>query len=280
MKTKLPLLLGTLFLAGAVHAQTANSSDVEQWQRYTVAGEEFSVKLPVRPVLTALQVSNPQGQGKRWERTLMATSDGVHFWVYAYENPKPRQPLDDFIREQTRHQRLKLVDKQTFEEDGIKRHEYRWTGQNRPRTEQYIATEQHLYRFLVDGANAEDPRAKAFFSSILLGKNPEGVAVDPSPQGEPIYTAKDVDQKARITRFFPPDYTEEARRNKVTGIVILKVVLSSNGQITNISVVSGLPFGLTERAIAAARKLQFVPAVKDGKNVSMWTQVEYNFNLY
>jgi outer membrane biosynthesis protein TonB len=45
-------------------------------------------------------------------------------------------------------------------------------------------------------------------------------------------------------------------------------------------VVQGLPYGLTEQAIAAARKLKFVPAMKDGKNVSMWIQLEYNFNLY
>jgi len=44
--------------------------------------------------------------------------------------------------------------------------------------------------------------------------------------------------------------------------------------------VSGLPHGLTEQAIAAARKLKYIPAVKDGKYASMWMQLEYNFNLY
>jgi hypothetical protein len=45
-------------------------------------------------------------------------------------------------------------------------------------------------------------------------------------------------------------------------------------------VVQGLPDGLTERAIEAARKIKFVPASKEGKYVSMWMQLEYNFNLY
>ena len=62
--------------------------------------------------------------------------------------------------------------------------------------------------------------------------------------------------------------------------VILKCVFASNGSITNIRVVSGLPYGLTERAIDAARKIKFIPAMKDGKCVSMWMQLEYNFNLY
>ena len=77
-----------------------------------------------------------------------------------------------------------------------------------------------------------------------------------------------------------PMYTEEARQNGVTGTVILKVVFSSNGDVNNIRTVSGLPFGLTERAIEAAKKIKFIPAVKDGTFVSMWMQLEYNFNLY
>jgi TonB family protein len=76
-----------------------------------------------------------------------------------------------------------------------------------------------------------------------------------------------------------PAYTEVARENQVTGTVILKCVFASNGSITN-RVVSGLPYGLTERAIDAARKIKFIPAMKDGKYVSMWMQLEYNFNLY
>ena len=281
MRKRLPLILFTLFIAVAVKAQTSN--DVEQWQRYTVEGAGFSVKLPTRPVLTALQVSYGPPRGKRWERTLLATADGVQYTVRAYENPAPQQSLTDFVTLQSLPQRSKLVAKRSFKKDGVDRHEYTWLDKNKkPRTEQFFATEQHIYHFLVEGADADHPGAKQFFSSILLGSNPEGIAISDGPglNGEKIYERKEVDQKVRITKFFPPEYTEEARRNKVTGTVILKVVLSSNGQITNISVVSGLPFGLTERAIAAARKMQFVPAVKDGKNVSMWTQLEYNFDLY
>jgi hypothetical protein len=52
------------------------------------------------------------------------------------------------------------------------------------------------------------------------------------------------------------------------------------GMYSNIRVVLGLPGGLTERSIEAARRIKFVPATKDGKNVSMWMQLEYNYNLY
>ena len=95
-----------------------------------------------------------------------------------------------------------------------------------------------------------------------------------------IFTGKEVTSKARLISKPEPQYTEDARKNQVTGTVVLKCVFSSNGTVTNIRTVSGLPYGLTERAIAAARQIKFVPATKDGHQVSMWMQLEYNFNLY
>ena len=95
-----------------------------------------------------------------------------------------------------------------------------------------------------------------------------------------IFTGKDVTSKARLISKPEPQYTEDARKNQITGTVVLKVVFASSGQVTNIRTVSGLPYGLTERAIAAARQIKFTPATKDGHQVSMWMQLEYNFNLY
>jgi TonB family protein len=95
-----------------------------------------------------------------------------------------------------------------------------------------------------------------------------------------IFTGKEVTSKAVLISKPEPQYTEEARKNQITGTVVLKVVFASNGSVTNIRTVSGLPNGLTERAIAAARNIKFRPATKDGHPVSMWMQLEYNFNLY
>lgn len=75
-------------------------------------------------------------------------------------------------------------------------------------------------------------------------------------------------------------YTEEARQNKVQGTVVLQVVFHVNGQITEVKVVRGLPDGLTEKAIEAARKIRFNPAVKNGTPVSVRGQLEFSFNLY
>ncbi|MGB7923943.1 MAG: energy transducer TonB, partial [Pyrinomonadaceae bacterium] len=86
--------------------------------------------------------------------------------------------------------------------------------------------------------------------------------------------------KVRILSKPEPPYTEDARKNQITGTVVLAAVFSANGQVTSIRPVSGLPHGLTEKAIAAARQIKFVPAQKDGRPVSMYYRIEYNFNLY
>ena len=95
-----------------------------------------------------------------------------------------------------------------------------------------------------------------------------------------IFKPSEVSSKARILSRPEPQYTEEARKNQVSGTVVLRAVFSASGQVTNIRTVSGLPNGLTERAMAAARQIRFAPATKDGRPVSQYIQIEYNFNLY
>ncbi|MBA2731430.1 MAG: energy transducer TonB [Acidobacteria bacterium] len=66
----------------------------------------------------------------------------------------------------------------------------------------------------------------------------------------------------------------------MSGTVVLRAVFSANGMVTNITTVSGLPHGLTERAMEAAKKIKFSPATKNGRPVSQYIQIEYNFSLY
>ena len=95
-----------------------------------------------------------------------------------------------------------------------------------------------------------------------------------------IFHANEVTQKAVLLSKPKPSYTEEARKNQVSGTVVLRVVLAASGEVTNITAIKGLPDGLTERAIAAARQIRFVPAMKDGHAVSQYVQLEYNFSVY
>jgi TonB family protein len=102
--------------------------------------------------------------------------------------------------------------------------------------------------------------------------------------GEQDYTrnfnAREVTRKAILVSKPEPGFTEAARKNNVTGTVRLRMLLGANGSVSNISVVKGLPDGLTEKAISAAHQIRFTPAQKDGRNVNQWVVVEYNFNIY
>jgi TonB family protein len=95
-----------------------------------------------------------------------------------------------------------------------------------------------------------------------------------------IFSGKEVTSKARVLSKPEPQYTEEARKNQIVGTVLLQAVFSASGEVTQIRALRPLPYGLTEKAIAAARMIKFVPAMKDGHAVSMYMHLEYNFNLY
>lgn len=95
-----------------------------------------------------------------------------------------------------------------------------------------------------------------------------------------IFKAPEVSSRPRVISKPEPQYTEQARRDQITGTVILRVVFSGAGEVTNIQAVQKLGGGLTEKAIAAARQIRFTPAMRNGRPVSMFMQLEYNFNLY
>lgn len=99
-------------------------------------------------------------------------------------------------------------------------------------------------------------------------------------EGNRVYLGREVDRKARLLSRPEPDYTRRARRNGVRGTVVIRAVLAASGKVGMIIVAKGLPEGLTEEAIKAARAIKFEPAERDGQKVSQWVILEYNFNIY
>ena len=75
-------------------------------------------------------------------------------------------------------------------------------------------------------------------------------------------------------------YTDAARTNNVQGSVTLKIVLLASGQVGSITPIKGLPHGLTEQAIAAARQIRFEPKKINGVPVSTTVTFQYGFNIY
>jgi TonB family protein len=75
-----------------------------------------------------------------------------------------------------------------------------------------------------------------------------------------------------------PDRTAEAIRRGTRGTVKLSMMLNWDGTITDIKPVEALPDGLTERALEAARAIEFRPAIVSGKFASTEQLVDFNFD--
>ena len=120
--------------------------------------------------------------------------------------------------------------------------------------------------------------------TALVGAGAAGRQQEGARRGEPsfqaaevVYKAKDVDRKVVILSKPEAEYTAEARGAGVAGAVQLGVTLRADGEVGEVHVLGGLPHGLTEQAVRAARTIKFEPAEKHGRHVSQHVGVEYIF---
>jgi TonB family protein len=77
-----------------------------------------------------------------------------------------------------------------------------------------------------------------------------------------------------------PEYSEEARKAKYQGTVVLWLIVDANGHPRDIRVARSLGMGLDQKAMEAVRTWKFEPAMKDGKPVAVQMNVEVSFRLY
>lgn len=148
------------------------------------------------------------------------------------------------------------------------------------------------------GPDSQSPALKQFVESFAAGSKTPKLPEPVTPKADPVlpggtgtgaganvdyskpFKPGDVMKKAVPTSKPEPGFTEHARRFNITGTVRLRAVLAAMGRVERISVVKWLPHGLTQKAIEAAKHIQFEPAQKDGRAVSQWVTLEYNFNIY
>ncbi|HVO80345.1 MAG TPA: energy transducer TonB [Terriglobales bacterium] len=77
-----------------------------------------------------------------------------------------------------------------------------------------------------------------------------------------------------------PEYSEEARKAKYQGTLVLWMIVGADGRPRDIRVARSLGMGLDEKALEAVRTWRFEPARKDGKPVAVQINVEVIFRLY
>ena len=77
-----------------------------------------------------------------------------------------------------------------------------------------------------------------------------------------------------------PEYSDEARRAKYQGTVVLSLIVDPSGHARNIRIARSLGMGLDEKAMEAVQKWRFAPGMRDGHAVAVQVNVEVNFRLY
>lgn len=77
-----------------------------------------------------------------------------------------------------------------------------------------------------------------------------------------------------------PSFSDEARKAKFQGIVMLMVVVGEDGRPYNIRVRQSLGMGLDEQAIAAVKNWRFRPATIHGQPIATQIAVQVDFHLY
>src|SRR5262245_20529512 len=116
----------------------------------------------------------------------------------------------------------------------------------------------------------------AFWSEQLEALRFYALRADDPVSDKPV-TSTTTSSRPTILYREKADYTKEARLAGVRGTVILMVVFANEGVLKHILVLQGLSHGLTGQAIAAARKIKFTPAMRDGKPTPVIGALEFYF---
>jgi len=78
-----------------------------------------------------------------------------------------------------------------------------------------------------------------------------------------------------------PDYTPEAKKARIQGLVEMSVVVKDDGSVGEVKVTKSLDqkYGLDDQAVIAMKKWKFRPGTKEGKPVAVLVNVEMSFKL-
>lgn len=281
---------------GQVPANSNEYSAPIAWTEYNIPSQRLSVLFPKLPV--ARVASDPCS---RIERALYhAYAAGV---VYEFEwHAKSDDPRPDWCTTKTKFSKTAFTNRLTElkkQQWGYVESETRVAGKSAQvlRSSSSVAS-VHKTRWLIwqndrwlelgitrrDGTAVDEGR---FLEGMKLsssagadiGSGAEGTLGDAD---EDLNRNFDGKERVGLTIVTMPkaSYTEAARQANLQGTVILRVAFLRNGGIGSVSVVKGLPLGLTEQAIVAARKLAFLPGTVDGKPINITKQVEYTFSIY
>lgn len=301
----------TLFLSTpAPPAANAQTQDAASWVKISPPGEKFTVLMPQVPIVTtekkrrgklsveARVYSVTTGQNNVYTiwslmdtnnsaLTDEATEDYLDSCIDIVWNEVVKPKLEEVSRDKYSYYEMPYV-RPLQPSKIISGREY-WIhlGPQRGIAQIYYTG---LQTYIVMALNVRPEvmgTARQFIDSFIIKESAapapaarQPTQIEPEPSVKEVFAPREVTQKARLLSRPEPQYTEAARRYLVSGTVVLRAILSSDGKVIRIRTMQRLPHGLTRKAVEAAQRISFEPAIKDGQPVSQYIQIEYNFNLY
>jgi len=278
-------LIVTIAAASAAIDSSSVANAGEVWGKFTEKDEEFSVRMPSQPWLYLNTITSPSGKHIQ-ERIYSTYSNGAVYLVVSYDRNSLKDTFENFRLHHCSQAKITLVKDKTL--SGYAGKEYSLKFGNVVGTLDLYATKKRGYAVATVQA-IDNPALRESFLSTFSLSDSDGPNENPPPEMAPLPQSdsseiatggKQVTRKPIIVSKPEPSYTHDAQRAEITGTVVLRVVFSSSGEVTNIRVVRGLSSGLTEKAIEAAHHLTFIPGTKDGRFISYWMELQYNFGLY
>jgi periplasmic protein TonB len=116
-------------------------------------------------------------------------------------------------------------------------------------------------------------------SGIGIGPG-TGIGKGPGPgQGIASYRDLGITEEPKLLHVEEPEYSEEARKARYQGSVLLAIDVDASGNVSNVRVLTSLGLGLDEKAKEAVLKWRFRPAMAKGRPVTAPAQVKVTFHL-
>jgi TonB family protein len=295
------LILLCLFAVCAL-AQNENYNAPVKWERYKVSEREVSVLFPKLPVV----IENSNLCNEEETSQYAAYAEGIVYGLNITYKTKRKDAQSGCsekrkFSERSFTERIKEIKSElkTSEETKV-----RQNGFDAVKIKGSLFT----YWFINDLDNkrwfelwitereesnpniknfVESFRIKASLQDIEISKGSNRTLGDEAATNEKTTISKD-ENKTKNSEIIPmrlilkprASYTDAARQTHVQGTVRVRATFLASGGIGSVSPITDLPYGLTEQAIAAVRKIVFIPAKKNGVNISVTRVVEYSFSIY
>jgi TonB family protein len=295
MSKSLTIIFAVLLGAGVCFSQSGTPA---KWEKYSVPQQNVSVLLPRLPV--RISRSNPCN-GEETKQYGAYTNGAVYVLSVTYKiEPSffcSQKKSFDQTNFETRLKALTSGRSGGFTQTDISKAglEGKKLQNNKGAYYLYNDIEHHRwYELWVIGADETKAEAKNFLDSFEIEKKTTGkdikegagaTAGDEMADPEGTVASTPIPEESdssgvQVVLKIPPAYTEEARKHGVSGTVVLRVKFLRNGSVGSITSVKTLPYGLTEAAITATRKMVFIPAKIKGVFTSTVKTIEHNFNIY